>query len=284
MHPFIEKTFVMLNELQINMQYPTYNPIHFNGKYEIHEINDIMDFYTGSISIEKIPQMKFLMFFTLIDFYIDINYQLEGKSFAQKYRKLPKNNDEQLILSQLYRIAKLIRNTLVHNPSSFLLEDEKLNINYQYKKTNFSINLSSKILSYFYTALIMYIKGDLGKGPYFLGIIRDIYKKIISGISNFKDDSKYDLKSAKKDFTIYSGHRNLYINPSYQERNNVIYFLQPKPEKIKNIHGDIYFILRNKEYLIPLEVISNQLTLRSDELQSWLRVGTYPAIPNYLSS
>ncbi|HBU9764178.1 TPA: hypothetical protein MDK19_000691, partial [Klebsiella pneumoniae] len=66
------------------------------------------------VSIENNPIAKFLLIFSMFDFYIDSNHpKLAGKSYYYKYKKSPKKNDFDIILWELFRIAKIIRNTLI---------------------------------------------------------------------------------------------------------------------------------------------------------------------------
>lgn len=231
------------------------------------------------VSIEQNQPIKFIILFTLLDYFIDITYpNLEGKSFSQKYKEIPANDDYQLMLRELFRVAKLIRNSLVHNPSSFTIKNERLDINYTFKKTKFCLDISLCALKDFYTAIVMYIKGDLGKGAYFHGIMRYIYMNMISEIYHISDEFPEDISKPSSGLKIMPYIREVLMNPPHTFKDSKIKFeIDPKGPEWQGF--DIYLDKENNEYLIPMEALSIDKEIDvSDLSRDWSYIGPFPKI------
>lgn len=264
--------------------YPAITPITISSDQKFHLWGNFhMQAGPRSICIEKNQHIKFLIIFSLLDVYIDSKYPyLEGESFAKKYIKLPQENDYDLMLKELYRIARFIRNTLVHSPSSFLVDSATLTINYKHKAKQHYLEMSSDALSYFYTALIMYIKQDMANHSYFLGIMRSRYAKVKAGITNFNDGFNGDLLNPNSSFALQCSQRDIYLQPPYKIENNQLRIVSKLRKPCKNTGVDFYLKLDGKDYLIPKESMQNDLTIDMEQLSSWRYLGTFPHIPEDL--
>jgi len=277
---FIHHTLMMLEDIGMSVKYPDIRHVKVNedGGFNRHLSFCCM---TGTrVSIEQNQQMKFMMMFTLLDFYIDSNYpDLEGKSFAKKYKNLPSESDFDLMLRELFRIAKVIRNSLVHNPSSFKISDGNLDISYQFRETDFVVKMSVDALSSFYTSLVMYTKGDLGKGNYFLGVMRSIYKNILDGIFCFSDEFNRELNTPSIGLKIKPHVREIFMNPEYVIKGSQVHM------KVANIAApewqgsDFYIEYNGNEVLVPMEALGEDLNIDEAELmKSWKYESLFPPI------
>jgi len=271
---------MLLEDCGMSIRYPEIRHVEIDSTGK-RTVNMTFSCLAGRrVSIEQNQQMKFLMMFALFDLHIDSNHpQLEGKSFSQKYKSLPRENDYNLILRELYRVSKVIRNSLVHNPSSFKILNGYLDVNYSFKETNFRVKISLDSLNSFYTSLVMYIKGDLGKGNYFLGILRSIYREILEGMSEFADEFEYVLCTPSGGLEILPHVREVILKPEYIITND---YLQIKVNETRAPEWqgtDFYLVHEEKDILVPKEALDQELKInRRALLDDWKYEGSFPPL------
>lgn len=270
MNAFINHSLTLLEDIGISYRHPEIRPVTLanDGSRTVH-----MNFHSKlgiRVSIEQNQPMKFMMMFTLLDFYIDSTYLgMEGNSFSQKYRRLPSGNDYDVMLRELFRIAKVIRNSLVHNPSSLNFSDQALSVKYNFKGSSYSINMSAEALSYFYTAIVMYIKGNLGRGNYFLGVMRRIYDRIVNGIENFSDEFSQSINIPSAGLRLSTGVRYVILNPDYIVEHSCLRIITTIKDTPKEQGTDLYIDYRNTKFLVPVEALSTDLTINKGELENY---------------
>lgn len=279
MKSIVYHTLTMLEDVGMSINYPDIRHVTFDdeGGSTLHCYASCM--MGTRVSIEQNQPMKFIMIFTLLDYFIDATYpELEGKSFSQKYKAIPESNDYQLMLRELFRIAKLIRNSLVHNSSSFTIKNEKLDVNYSFRGTKFCLVMSFSALNDFYTAIVMYVKGDLGEGAYFHGIMRSIYSNMISSIDYVSDEFSKEINKPSNELKIMPYVREILINPTHTIRDNKIKFeIDRKHPEWQGF--DVYLKKENNEYLVPMEALNIDKEIdESDLFKNWSYVGPFPQI------
>jgi len=180
------------------------------------------------VNIQHNPQLEFMMLFSMLDFYIDSKHpELEGNSFSQKCKKLPTDCDLDLILMQLYRIAKIIRNALIHNQSAASFSNSYLVIDYTHNNRTFSLKMSRIAYDDFRTAIVMYLRQDMGRGNYFLGIIRSVYDDILAGVINFNDELSNKLEHCSSGLRLNRRLRERILNPNYDKDSGLLRFSMP---------------------------------------------------------
>ena len=163
MHAIIRNGFEFFNQTNIQLSIPQH------GSISIHENKKQDSFCTvdhiGRADIENIPLFKTLTMFTLFDFFIDLQSpSTSGQSFKKKYENLPSSNDREIILKETFRLAKIIRNSLVHNLSNSTLSDENLSISYTFQSTPFQLNISKKGLILFNSIIYLFLSEKYGSG------------------------------------------------------------------------------------------------------------------------
>ncbi|SEA80728.1 hypothetical protein [Marinobacterium iners] len=280
MNSFIYHAIMMLEDMGMSVGYPDFHhaTVNNDGSKNVHM--KICERIGNRVSIEQNQKMKFMMIFSIFDVYIDSCYpELEGLSFLQKYKNIPSDNDMDLILSQLFRIAKLIRNSIIHSPSSFEFSNSNLNVEYKFRGTNFFVELSFDALNTLYTAIVMYTKGDLGSGNYFLGIMRYIFSNIISGISRFSDEFGTELKHPDCGIKIKPYLREVVMNTEYEVKDGEVK-IKFDESKLSDWQGADFYIERNGEdFLVPIEALGTDLTIEEAGLMSkWRYEGSFPPL------
>lgn len=276
MNRLTNQTLLLLEDAGMEVRYPEIRHVTSDGM--THMSYSCMA--GRRVNIEGNLHMKFMMLFTLLDFHLDTTYpDMEGKGYVEKYKDLPRQSDYDLILSQLFRIAKVIRNALVHNHSSFCIENDGIKIDYKRPKHHFILNISWNAFNEFQTAIVMYIKGDMGKGNYFLGIMRSIYSKILAGITQFNDEFDDALIHPAAGIKLKTRVREIMLNPVYETNGEEINFPTAR-RKLQDWEGlDIYIIQKNEEFLIPLEALDENLSITKINLfDNWKREGSFPHI------
>ena len=105
--------------------------------------------------------------FMLLDAFIDYKHpELMNLSFAAKYKKLPEDSACEKVIKSVFRILRLVRNSLIHNIKSVNFVDDRINIstgkesiemeNNAIKILNFIVWYSTKNdLSMYYNELVM---------------------------------------------------------------------------------------------------------------------------------
>jgi len=180
MSQFIHHALMLLEDAGMSVRYPDIHRITREADGTSSRLISRSGMQGRRVSIEQNPQMKFMMMFALLDAHVDAtDPALEGLTYRQKYQRMPAADDAAMMLRELFRLAKLIRNTLVHHPSAFRLETGQLRISYLHKNTAFALTMSDMALRHFYTALQMILRGDLGTGNYFDGTMRSPGVRIV---------------------------------------------------------------------------------------------------------
>lgn len=278
MSQFIHHTLILLEDAGMSTRYPDIRHITLepDGKSTAHHYSCTM--LGKRVNIEQNQPMKFMMLFALLDFHIDTTYPgMEGKNYQEKYKNLPTKGDFDLILSQLFRMAKIFRNALIHNFSSFDISDGYVSVDYTHGKNRYAIKLTWEAWTNLHTAIIMYIKGDMGRGNYFMGIMRSIYADIIAGIESFSDEFSKALKQSSGAINLKPRVRQVLLSPPYETVNRMFRIAIPEP-RLSEWEGLDFYIVRNDvEFLIPREALDEKLSIAEQDLiVNWKREGRFP--------
>lgn len=233
------------------------------------------------VSVEQNPQMKFMIMFALLDAHVDTaDPALEGLSYHQKYLRLPAADDASIMLRELFRLAKLIRNTLVHHPSAFRIEAGQLRITYQRKNAAFTLTMSDMALRHFYTALQMVLRGDLGTGNYFDGTMRSLYAEVVHGIHAFSDEFGTALIAPPPGLRIQPHTRQLHLNPEHESHDGRVFFAAAAAPRPAWESMDFYLIRAGQQYLVPVEALDSAHSIAEVALlRDWQHVARFPALP-----
>ena len=273
---FIHQSLMLLEDAGMFVGYPDIHWLEQSGM----QLSHISALQGNRISIEQNQHLKLLMIFSLLDFHVDTMHpDMEGKSYRQKYLDLPVNGDYDRMLRELFRVAKVMRNALVHNPSSFTIANNQVAINYTHGKTNFRLNMSLRSLAMFHTSIVMYIRADMGRGNYFLGIMRSIYSDVRLGIKNFNDDLGDKLEAPPPGLKLKWRTRYVHSNARHQISDGRIHILPPKRELQEWEGLDLHIALNEDDFLIPQEALDQDLSISELEvINNWKRESHFPAL------
>ncbi|WP_405077634.1 hypothetical protein [Pectobacterium versatile] len=270
---FIGSTLMLLEDAGLRLNRPDFTKIELYEDGKRCEKGDMSCRLGRRVHIEHNPKAKFLLIFSMFDFYIDSKYpELEGKSYSHKYKKLPDENDFDLIIKELFRIAKVIRNSLVHTPSKFEFQQGRLNINYSFNNVDFSFKIPVDSLTDVYTLIIMFIERRNNETEYFIRIARYMYKNIINDIEEFSDEFKHKLRLANGLLTLVPYQRFRVLKTKFEVNEGVLKITESK--NIKNhikSHQSYDFCVELGEdvYIIPLEELDDDFSISINELTPW---------------
>ncbi|UPG89495.1 hypothetical protein L2Y96_19175 [Luteibacter aegosomaticola] len=273
---FIQHSLMLLEDAGMSVDYPEVDWIRANEARSL--------FATSRpgrrVLLEQNQHMKLMMVFSVLDFHIDVTYpDMEGKSFRQKYKSIPSDDDYDLMFRELFRVAKVMRNSLVHNSSSFSIVDGYIDINYSHNKTPYRVRMTLDAVGSFYTAIVMYLKSDLGDGPYFLGIMRSIYSNFVAGIEIFSDEFTSELLVPPEGIKLNPYRRVVRYRSEHQVSDGLARILVRGRVCGPMESADFHIVHGNVDYLVPLEALSDDLSIGEYELiRNWKYVGTFPPL------
>lgn len=115
MHEIIKNGLDYFKQTNIQLCIPEHDTLSINdGKKCVTFCT--LDMIVQS-DIENVHLFKILTMFSLFDLFIDLKLGIIFPSFKKKYENITPSNDSDIILKETFRLAKLIRNSFVHNRS-----------------------------------------------------------------------------------------------------------------------------------------------------------------------
>ncbi|MDN5872301.1 MAG: hypothetical protein L0H73_16505 [Nitrococcus sp.] len=123
----------------------------------------------------------------------------------------------------------------------------------------------------------MYIKGDMGKGSYFLGIVRSIYWDFLAGTNSFSDEFGNSLEEPSVGIKIKPYVRQVFVNPRHEIKDGLVRILIPQ-RKMSEWEGMDFYISHNgDDFLIPHEALADDFSISEhDFMIDWKREGRSP--------
>lgn len=265
---FLDSILEILKKFNLTTHFPNVSTIFIDN-------NGICNHF---FNVETIDGTQFnniiissLLVFDLFDTSLDLlSPNLEGLPFDEKYKQLPKNSDGQLILKEIYRILKNIRNTSIHAKSK-IYNKQNIFIKNPYKKIDIEI---TKIgMEYIYTAILYWIKNKHKINKYTESFLRYYFYEINNNIKIFSDKHGNLNQLSNSNGLVLKMHRYKFENPKSSVINN---FLEiEKYDKLDDFEigkvGIDYVIKLNQQnYLIPSEVLSKENRISLSEINDWI--------------
>ncbi len=141
-----------------------------------------------------------ILLFTAYDGYLEQKYGLlEGDSFHNHYEGLPESTTTQIIEKNCYRLMKIIRNAIQHNLSSVMYSGA-YDISYNFRGTDFKLQISSSGMDHLYSALICIMDGriygstnKLNTEGHFEGLLLYHYREVDKWLNLINDEMGSDL-------------------------------------------------------------------------------------------
>lgn len=141
--------------------------------------------------------------------------------------------------------------------------------------------MSDTALRHFYTALQMVLRGDLGTGNYFDGIMRSLYAEIMHGIHAFFDDLAKALIAPPPGLRIELYTRQLHLNPMHENCDGRVFFAAAAEPRPAWESMDFYLARAGKQYLVPVEALDSAHSIAEAVLlRDWQHTARFPALPH----
>jgi hypothetical protein len=211
------------------------------------------------------------IYFMVLDSYIEsMNPSLEGLSFRKKYESLPQANNEEVIISQVYRILKIFRNVMVHSMHSITRTQSGFHISYVNNNTNFKLEVSFKGIKYIKGFILSYLlQQNLAYSQkYNEYYYNAFYQDILHEIIDFSDEDG-QLKKVNPSLTIYRFMRcDCNSIPFSISDDNIVFDIPDEYTDSTKYPIDINIEYQNTKYIIPAEILNNK-SLNINELDEW---------------
>ena len=213
-----------------------------------------------------------MIVFTLFDSLLDYIYpESEGLSFKKRYLNLPETNSIEIVMKEIYRIFKLIRNSLVHSRDSFNISDSTIDISYRHNQTKFELICKTSVLQYINSIVIALSRNVRVSDKYFELYLLSYYHEIIKGIDLFSDDIAMPLKNLTP--SLKFKHRVRYRVPvemDISKRSGEIEL--PDFSLNENEHwAGIDYVVQSTSgrYIIPNEMLGGRKTIDQALISAW---------------
>lgn len=275
MMDFVEKS-IGIKEIKLYNQYSVADGDEYHGRGNC-ELN--LSSYLGFRAAPLV--LKVIIIFSIFDAFIDrTNHGFEGLPLNEKIKKIPVPSEIDLIKKSLYRIARVVRNKVIHAPSSIIESCEYIEI----KNGKEAIKISYESLRQVFSLIFILIKyHEVGDG-FFKMIVKSYYNSIVREMPLFCDTHQGALPkpyALQKDF--YHESRQIYFieNLSFDPSGNAHIFRRGKFIRIpttkdgKNTtvcleNRDDYLIkIESDFYLLPGFEISDSELIDMSQLKSW---------------
>ncbi|WP_433943386.1 hypothetical protein [Paenibacillus sp. SN-8-1] len=270
---FINQTRSLISRSDISLIIPSSIPVE-NNEDGTRTHNIYLSDHYNSAQISNNFILNVLMFFSMLDAYVDNKYPaLVGGNFARKLRRMPKVSISEIVLREVYRIYKVIRNATIHNAGSIDI-DEKGNIfiQYRFNDTKYDLEITPKGLQLLNSITFEFISPFESRSTKYsdalrVSLLTDLRKEIkkfndennsldhvISNNLSFKYGRRYRPQPVRID---WSGNKLTIQNP---------HELHPIEASFSGVDYEI--INGDNKYLVPSEaLINNSISL--EQLSVW---------------
>ena len=282
---FYRNITTLLSKSDINFIETVIRPVSYSENGTNVSLFCRDNLYMGPTELSKTPAISCLIVFTLFDAYLENKYDIQpGVSFRQKYNRLERDTNQEIIEKECYRLMKTIRNGFVHNISAITSIDDLFHFNYTSPQgTVFNLDISSDKLELLYSIIILLVKGryDINTKGHFENVICTMYndlKKHVDISGKFTDDGdkgegtddSFNLIAISSDIHFNTIVRYPVQNPSYEIDND-------RRVIIKSIYNpgydwysaDYCIEYSNKKYIIPQEILDEENSIDISDLSEW---------------
>lgn len=265
---FINQTISVLQKSNVRFHEPEVRKITFNYDEKTRIlITGYSEVFFNKSDLSDNPLAQLLLFFGVFDAHIDIKHpEFEDKRFEQKYSLLPENNDEDIVVKQVYRILTLLRNIAVHNKSTLSINDEIISC----KKGEKELQISREGLELTYTVICMLVNPRSSNAEYYLGLLRQYYDDINGNIIVLKDKYGEKLPELSNGIRLKRHVRIQIENPLY-ELGEAYLKITPPDISMQYWEGLDYYI-DGGEFIIPEEALDTEDKLLISDLHLWKKI------------
>lgn len=269
MDNFTEMTMKFLKHSNMHTYLPSIEEIELvdNGKRMHMTIEDYLGM--GRLNLDEHFLIQSIIFFTLLDNYIDQeDPSLIGESFGKKCKCYSPSNYIGSIAKELFRIMKIIRNSVVHT-RSITSKENGISINYTFNKTNFKLKCSKYCIELVYSITFLIFDNEFVSDYQMEKSLIAMYSDLLNGIEEFNDEFGDLNHSLVSNHINYKWKRRYLVkNPRYEIKNQNI--IVEKVEHSSIIDSCDYLVeYEDIQYLIPEEVIDENRIIAINDIDKF---------------
>ncbi|GAA0486928.1 hypothetical protein GCM10008986_10430 [Salinibacillus aidingensis] len=271
---FIKQTVSFLERTNTRIHTPETRTVTYEGNTTSLLMSDSEVVYVNTANISDNVHLGIMLFFSILDAKVDLLYpELDGKSFRQRHKRLPKTNDDELILSQLFRILKLLRNASVHSKNSIIIKNNEITCSYINKKTKFQLIITKLGLELIYSLILEFVKPSMSTSLYWESIRRTYYDDIKANITLFVDDlGDNNLLDISNEIRLKRSVRYRITNSTFKIEKGYLLIERPyglNENEKECLSCDYEVTYGEKAYLIPSEALDINNKIDVAHLYLW---------------
>lgn len=273
LNDFISQTATFLQKSNLRIHEPELRQIIFNDEKNKTILIEMFTETYEKANITDNIVLTIILFFSVIDAKIDTDYpNLEGNTFFRKYQTLPKDTDDQIIFSQIFRILKALRNASVHSRTSLTMNDNNLICSYSSPRgTPVNLVISKTGIEIVFS-LVLQLLNPIDNYRH-QSIRRTFYDDIKAEINSITDEFGQDgLLDISDELRLMRSVRYQIENSTHNEGNDMIeitriFSLDSETQKFQACDYNIE--LYGDRYLIPSEILNSSNKFPLNELTKW---------------
>lgn len=272
LNDFINKTVKILRDSDIRIHMPEHCEVEIK-EHPIQRMNLVSKCCINKLEDNLIFHL--MVFFSLLDSFIDSKFpELDGISFKQKYLRLRRESDNEIIIKEVFRILKIFRNASTHSKSAIIIQsNSNILVNYQFNRTDFTLNLTKKALVLIYYVIFLFLDNERYSKYYLSGLLRTYYDDLKSEIMIINDDIGNCLDNISNGLRLKRIRRYKVLNPIYKLDSStgtisICRFNVPELES-QYCSCDYLVKLHEENYLIPDEVLGQIGDISLSESENW---------------
>lgn len=272
---FIKQTISFLKRTDTRLHFPEVRKVTFEDDSPTHHLSITDTVYMNSASISNNILLESMIFFSLLDAKIDeLHPELESQSFRSRCMSLPRNDDDEIITRELFRILKVLRNATVHSKSSIELINGGIKCSYLNRGTQFELEITRLGLELIYSLIFEILSSKYKKDAYHMGIRRSYYDAIQNELKKFQDDidDNMALNNLSNGLRLKRIVRYRITDSKYCISNSHLTITRPYViEEFVRLHYGCDYDLSfdGKNYLVPEECLNTEHSIEISQLSEW---------------
>lgn len=270
---FINQTRNLISRSDIKIHFPEIITVEIQADGTPTHLMELSSHF-NSAQINQNFMLNVVMFFGMLDAYVDSSYPaLIGKSYAEKLRLLPNTTDSEIVLNEVFRIYKLIRNATIHNSTSITTKsNNNIYIQYLFRSTQHELEISPRGLSLLHSISYEFISPFEPRNATYSNAFRvSLLTELRAEIVIFNDENGNLGPLVPNNYSFKNGRRYRLHSVSVQLQDQKLIIQNPysvDPQQVSFAGVDYRITINGKDYLVPSEALDNSY-IPLDQLSTW---------------
>ncbi|MEX3625359.1 hypothetical protein [Viridibacillus arvi] len=277
---FLTETVRFLKHSDLNLYPLEYRKVEltFEDDKIIKNIHlELSEVYSNKPQISNNLILQVIVIFSTLDAKIDLKFpELQGQTFKYKYDHLPCESDEDIIFKECFRVFKLLRNAATHSMTSITVTNEKILVQYNFRGTNFYLDITQMGMSLLFTYILESFSPDNRyTNNHRKAFNRELFDRINAEIPGITDEFGTGLNQISEEFRLKKSVRYYLKNPSFILLNESNKLRITTPYELKSEYEQGYsvdYLINMSEdatYLVPSEMLNEQYEITISNIIDW---------------